>query len=233
MGGLFSSGKKKDKGKKQGESKFSEKDRAILELKRQRDRLKKYTIKCENVVARETAIAMELLRQGKKARAKLALRKKKYQLNMISKTEGQMMNLEELVNSIEFSTMQNEVFKALETGKDTLQMINSQISLDDVEKLMQDTDEAVSFQEELAELLGAELTQADDDAVLEELEALEAEELKTALPDAPTTAVTAPPRTTVAATATSTATTTAAAAAAPQKKPAAATARTRGPVVLA
>lgn len=51
----------------------------------------------------------------------LALKRKKYQENLLEKTYGQMHNLEELVNHIEFASVQKDVFDALKAGNDTLQ----------------------------------------------------------------------------------------------------------------
>jgi charged multivesicular body protein 6 len=49
------------------------------------------------VIERETEIARQLLQQAKKKQALLALKKKKYQEGLIEKTEGQLNNLEEMV----------------------------------------------------------------------------------------------------------------------------------------
>jgi charged multivesicular body protein 6 len=144
------------------------------------------------LVEKETEYARRMLKEGKKDRAKLALQKKKFQENLIAKTEAKLLNIEELVNSVEFAKVQAEVFNALKVGNDALQKINSTMSIDEVEKLMDDTAEAIAYQEEISQLLGTELTSEDNDAVLEELNAIEqgeAIELKGALPDAPKTKV--------------------------------------------
>lgn len=99
MGNLFSSRKGKDK--------ITARDKAILELKVQRDRLKQYqkkviiilnTIKIEVVIARETEVAKQQLAAGNKDRALLALRRKKYQQTTLEKTFAQLLNLEQLVH---------------------------------------------------------------------------------------------------------------------------------------
>lgn len=125
------------------------------------------------------------MKEGKKERAKLALQKKKFQENIIIKTEAKLLNIEELVNSVEFAKVQAEVFHALKEGKKALEDINKQMSIDEVEKLMEDTAEAIAYQEEISKLLGTELTVEDNDAVLEELENIEnaeVNELKEQMP---------------------------------------------------
>jgi len=42
--------------------------------------------------------------------------------------------------------MQQKVFEALTEGKDALQRINSSMSVEDVEQLMEDTQEALEYQ---------------------------------------------------------------------------------------
>lgn len=166
-----------------------EKDKAVLDLKRQRDRLKKYQKQAEAIIVREVEIAKILILKGDKKKALLCLKKKKYQQSCIEKLEVQLLNLEGMVNSIEFASMQNEVFKALEIGKNALEELNSQMSLEDVEKLMDDTAEAIAYQEEIGQALGTALSAVDEDEIeaeLAALEELEAAELAEGMSEAPT-----------------------------------------------
>jgi charged multivesicular body protein 6 len=52
------------------------------------------------VIDKEIEAAKQALLQDNKKKALLALKKKKYQVQLLEKTEQQLMNLEELVNSI-------------------------------------------------------------------------------------------------------------------------------------
>lgn len=51
----------------------------------------------ESIAARESEIAKELVQQKKKTLALLALKKKRYQEQLIEKTTGMLQNIEELV----------------------------------------------------------------------------------------------------------------------------------------
>jgi charged multivesicular body protein 6 len=51
------------------------------------------------------------------------------------------------------------------------------MSLEDVERIMEDTQDAVEYQRQIDELLGQNLTQEDEDEVLKELEELTAVKL--------------------------------------------------------
>lgn len=191
---------------------ISDQDRAIYQLRVQKDRLHKYAQKTEKVLEREAAAAKELLKQallveldsGKstkdreeikkrcQSKAALIIKRKKMQSNMIDKAYQQMNNLETLVHSIQFATMSQQVFAALKAGNQALEQINKETSLEEVEKLMDDTKEAIEYQNQISELLGSELTNDDKEAAEKELAAMEAEEaaeeerLAKQLPTAPT-----------------------------------------------
>eukprot|EP00484_Ammonia_sp_Unknown_P021777 CAMPEP_0197028088 /NCGR_PEP_ID=MMETSP1384-20130603/7870_1 /TAXON_ID=29189 /ORGANISM="Ammonia sp." /LENGTH=226 /DNA_ID=CAMNT_0042457035 /DNA_START=149 /DNA_END=829 /DNA_ORIENTATION=+ len=191
MGFLFSKEKKGNDAKKppkRPKEEMSEKDKAALDVKRQRDRLIKYEKEMQKKIDRETEMCKKLLKAGKRDQAKLALRKKKYQQNLLEKTRNQLLNIEELIENVEAAQMQQEVFKAMQVGTDLLQKINSEMSIEEVEQLMDDTAEAIAYQQELNDLLSQDLTAADEDDVLKELaqiEQMEADELGLEMPDAP------------------------------------------------
>src|ERR1700761_3406323 len=67
-------------------------------LKLQRDKLKQYQKKIQFILDREHNVAKECLAAGQKDKALLALRRRKYQETLLSKTYGQLTTLEELVS---------------------------------------------------------------------------------------------------------------------------------------
>merc|ERR1719229_870481 len=139
-------------------------------------------------IDRETEICKQLLKQKKRDKAKLCLRKKKYQQNLLEKARNQLLNIEQLIEEVESAEMQQEVLKAMQTGTDLLQKINNEMSLEEVEQLMDDTAEAIQYQQELNEILSQSLTDVDDEEVLEELaqiEQMEADQMGLEMPDVP------------------------------------------------
>ncbi|ESO89134.1 hypothetical protein LOTGIDRAFT_229048 [Lottia gigantea] len=162
MGGLFSSKNKKT-------SRVTEQDNAVLQLKIQRDKLKQYQKKINVQLEKERLLARQLLKDGKKDKAKLLLRKKKFQEGMLVKTDGQLDNIEQMVHDIEFAQIESEVVKGLENGNKSLKKMHEMMSLDDVEKIMADTQDSIEYQREIDELLSGSLTQEDEDDVLAEL----------------------------------------------------------------
>ncbi|KAJ3203817.1 Vacuolar protein sorting-associated protein 20, partial [Clydaea vesicula] len=83
-------------GGNQSTPKITVQDKAQLDLKIQRDKLKRYQKQIEKVVEREVEIAKIHLKNNDKRRALLALKKKKFQLQLLEKTDQQLFNLEQL-----------------------------------------------------------------------------------------------------------------------------------------
>ncbi|KAF8926373.1 Vacuolar protein sorting-associated protein 20, partial [Haplosporangium bisporale] len=112
-------------------AKITAHDKAILDLKVQRDRLRQYNKKLENVVTKETENAKKHLAKGEKQRALLALRRKKFQEGLLEKTNLQMTNLDELTFSIEQAMVEKQVFEGLAAGNQVLKELQKEMSLSD------------------------------------------------------------------------------------------------------
>jgi charged multivesicular body protein 6 len=74
-------------------------DRAVLDLKLQRDKLKQYSRRIQTVLDREKELAKEALSNDDKKRALLILRRRKYQEQVLVKADQQLETLEQLVRS--------------------------------------------------------------------------------------------------------------------------------------
>lgn len=98
------------------------------------------------ITERETEIAKEHLKKGNKPLALLALKKKNYQTSLLEKTQDQLFTLEQLVQSIEFAQVEARVFAGLKSGNKILAELQEQIKIEDVERLMDDTAEAIAYQ---------------------------------------------------------------------------------------
>ncbi|KAF9214469.1 Vacuolar protein sorting-associated protein 20 [Podila verticillata] len=167
-------------------AKITAHDKAILDLKVQRDRLRQYNKKLENVVTKETENAKKHLAKGEKQRALLALRRKKFQEGLLEKTNLQMTNLDELTFSIEQAMVEKQVFEGLAAGNQVLKELQKEMSLSDVEKLMDETADAIAYQNEIDELLSTRLSEAEVEDIERELDALVEAEMAAKLPAVPT-----------------------------------------------
>ncbi|KXH39221.1 Snf7 family protein [Colletotrichum nymphaeae SA-01] len=156
-------------------SKVTAQDKAILDMKLQRDKLHQYQRRITVLTDKETAIAKQMLAKGDKPRALLALRRKKYQESLLQKTDAQLEQLEKLTSSVEFAMIQKDVVFGLQQGTKVLKEIHSEMGgIEHVEKLMGETADAIAYQREVSEMLGGRISVQDEEEVEDELAALEA-----------------------------------------------------------
>ncbi|XP_006145729.1 charged multivesicular body protein 6 [Tupaia chinensis] len=156
---------------------------ALPQLKQQRDKLRQYQKRVAQQLERERALARQLLRDGRKERAKLLLKKKRYREQLLDKTESQISSLETMVQSIEFTQIEMKVIEGLQIGNECLSKMHQVMSIEEVEQILDETQEAVEYQRQIDELLAGGFTQEDEYAVLEELHAITQEHLE--LPEVP------------------------------------------------
>lgn len=145
-------------------------------MKNQRDKLHQYQKRIIKLTDRETAIARECLARGQKSKALLALRRKKYQETLLAKTDLQLEHLQQLTSDIEFASVQKDVLFGLQQGTKVLNQIHAEMGgIDNVEKLLGESAEARAYEREISEMLGGKMSNAEEDEVEDELEALEKE----------------------------------------------------------
>ncbi|KAF4573026.1 Snf7 family protein [Pleurotus pulmonarius] len=180
-------------GGNQSVPKVTPQDRAILDLKLQRDKLRQYQKKIQVILDREHEIAKAHLATGQKDRAVIALRRRKYQQGLLVKTDGQLENLEQLVSTIEFSLVEVSVLHGLKQGNEVLKEIHKEMNVESVEKLLEETAEARAYQREIDEMLANNLSLDEEEAVQDELKELQAlamveakQEVDAKLPSVPT-----------------------------------------------
>lgn len=122
--------------------------RAILDMKNQRDKLHQYQRRITVLTDKETDIAKQMLTKGDKKRALLALRRKKYQESLLAKTDAQLEQLEKLTSNVEFALIQKDVVFGLQQGTKVLKEIHAEMGgLENVEKLMGETADAIAYQQ--------------------------------------------------------------------------------------
>ncbi|XP_063973073.1 charged multivesicular body protein 6 isoform X2 [Diachasmimorpha longicaudata] len=170
--------------KKKPPSRITEQDKAVLQLKQTRDKIKQYQRRIEQSIEKDRELARKLIKNNRKERALLLLRKKKFQEQVLTKTDGQLENIETMVHDLEFAQVEAKVIDGLKIGNTALKKLHDILSIEEIERVMDDTKEGIEKQKELDDLLLGTLTQEDEGEAEAELDALLAEETKE-MPEVP------------------------------------------------
>lgn len=151
-------------------------DRATLDLKNARDRLQKYKVKLEQDDAKIVARAKKAKADGNTKAALNLLKIRKLKTREVESVEAQLLNVLQMVQTIDSKQNEVQVLAAMKEGKDTLQRMHEETTVDDVLNLMDEIQEQNELEQEMNDILvGANvssLTIEDDAAIEAELEAL-------------------------------------------------------------
>ena len=114
----------KKKRRDDARNQVSDKDRTILDLKNSRDRLRRVKLKVEEDEAKLREQAKRHLAAGDERKAKLCMKLRKNRMVRLENVEGQLLNVYEVTQSIEWQSEQVSVFKAMQSGKDALNEVS-------------------------------------------------------------------------------------------------------------
>ena len=191
-------------------NKVDDKDRAILELKNARDRLKKYKKKVINYIFKTFVFnifklilislqldiettklqqqIIELVRSKQQNKAILLLKIKKHKLKAADNIDNQLLSLFQMIQDVEWSSINVEVLNALKKGNNELNKIHNEMSLDDITAILDDTNEAIEIENQINKLLGSEFS-TNEDELLRELDLLGTTTIETTIETVVETAI--------------------------------------------
>lgn len=155
-----------------GSRRLKSQDKAILELKLLRDKVHIYQQKLYKNQDLFLAQARESLKNGRETRARTILKIKKYEENMLDRSEAQLITLEQLVKDIEYAQIQKDIVFGIEQGNRALKQIQSIMSVEKVQRIMADTAEAQAYQQEVDDVISGQMSRQDEDEVESEWKAL-------------------------------------------------------------
>lgn len=145
-------------------------DRAILQLKNQRDRIKIFQKRVDSEIKTNRDLALKLYETNMRERALLVLRRAKFLEETVARTDKQLETLEQLVSDIEYTQIEVSVVEGLKVGTEALKQLNSLMNLDDIQKMMEDNEEAAQKQKEISSILSRTSERYDEDELVKELE---------------------------------------------------------------
>ncbi|KAI5958952.1 VPS20 [Candida pseudojiufengensis] len=134
--------------------KITPQDKAIFQLKQQRDKIKQYQKKLNHISNKQTELAKIAISKKQYDKAKIYLRFKKKQESMILTTFQQLDNLENLIGTIEFKLIEKDVIYGLEQGNLILKNLNKELNVDKIDKIMDDLADEKMKEEEISNVLG-------------------------------------------------------------------------------
>ena len=104
--------------------------------------------------------------------------------DILKRTDGQLSTLEQLVHDIEFSQIEVSVVEGLRVGSAALKQLNSMMSIENIQQILEDNEEAADKQKEISRLL-SDTDRYEEGELMEELSAM-SEKVSLKLPQVPT-----------------------------------------------
>ena len=174
--GIFASKDKKGDHRKRPvdqSNQMTQLDKSKLEVKRGKNRISKFSKKLEQQIVKLDQDARNYLKSGNKKKALYTLRLKKLKIKSLHDVEQKILSLEKILLEIESTEMTQESLKAVQNGTNALNEMHRIMSVEDVEQIMADNEEALDEANEIASLLSGESFDLTDEEELEaELNAL-------------------------------------------------------------
>ena len=150
-------------------------DKAKLEVKRGKNRISKFSKKLEQQIVKLDQDARNYLKNGNKKKALYTIKLKKLKIKSMENVETQILSLEKVLLEIETTEMTQESLKAVENGTNALNEMHRIMSVEDVEQILADNEEALDDANEIANLIagaGGSFDVVDEDELEAELQAL-------------------------------------------------------------
>ena len=164
----------------QGNSKLriTESDRAILKLKKSKDEIHRYTRRTDQLLSEERERLKQLIRENPSTyredrKIRFLLKRIHYQEQLLDQASDQLINLENMVATLEYKTVEMQFLEGLKRGNEILTKLNREFK--GVDELMDDVQDQIAYQNEIDEALSRRIAGIDnyEEEVDRELDALE------------------------------------------------------------
>ncbi|KAK5963409.1 ESCRT-III subunit protein VPS20 PWA37_004535 [Arxiozyma heterogenica] len=171
---------------------ITETDKAVLQLKRSKDEIHKFTRRTDKLIEQEKIRIKQMIKdnpenykQNKKIR--LLLKRMHYQEYLVQQASDQLTNLEFMISNIEFKLIEVQFLQGLKKGNDILTKLNKEFV--NVDEVISDFQEQLEYQNEVDNALAHSVIGVGDIEVAldKELDDLENELKSKMLTNMPTT----------------------------------------------
>jgi len=152
--------------------KINNEEKAILDCKLARDKIKTYIKRLERNANLKKEKAKESLRAKNKDRAKYNLKLSKMYQEQIKTADAQLTMLEEQISNLEQATTQRDALKVLEKGNEVLKNLQSECNIEKWEKISEDMQDIKDQQDEINQFFRDRNIENVDDDVEEEMNKL-------------------------------------------------------------
>ena len=150
-------------------------DKAKLEVKRGKNRISKFSKKLELQIAKLDQDARSYLKEGNKKKALYTIKLKRLKIKSMENVEAQILSLENILLEIETTEMTQESLKAVQNGTNALNEMHRIMSVEDVEQILSENEDALDDANEIATLIagtGDIFNSINEDDLEAELQAL-------------------------------------------------------------
>ena len=152
--------------------KINNEEKAILDCKLTRDKIKTYIKRLERNANLKKEKAKDALRAKNKDRAKYNLKLSKMYQEQIKTADAQLTMLEEQISNLEQATTQRDALKVLEKGNEVLKNLQSECNIEKWEKISEDMQDIKDQQDEINQFFRDRNMDDVDDDVEEEMNKL-------------------------------------------------------------
>ena len=144
--------------------KINNEEKAILDCKLARDKIKTYIKRLERNANLKKEKAKESLRAKNKDRAKYNLKLSKMYQEQIKTADAQLTMLEEQISNLEQATTQRDALKVLEKGNEVLKNLQKECNIEKWEKISDDMNDLKEQQDEINQFFrNRSMDDVDDD----------------------------------------------------------------------
>ena len=151
---------------------INEEEKALLDCKICRDKIKKYIKSLEKNAALKKEKAKEALQNKNKDRARLNLRQAKMYQEQIKTADGQLEMIETQISQIETAQSQRSAMSVLKEGNEVLKKLQSEVNAEKFQEIADDMEEIKEQQNELSEFFKSRGIEENDEELDNELDKL-------------------------------------------------------------